>query len=46
MVNVKTASREKHLWVNAEVGESGQTVNLLFRLSRFDSYFTHHAPIA
>ena len=25
----------------AEVGESGQTVNLLFRLNRFESYHPH-----
>jgi hypothetical protein len=29
VVNVKAASRKKHLWVNAGVGEPGKTVNLL-----------------
>jgi hypothetical protein len=29
------------LWVYAGVGEPGQTVNLLRKLSRFESYYAH-----
>ena len=45
MIDAYTLSINHNIWESAKVGELGRAVNPLLKLSRFESYLSHHRSL-